>query len=176
MALSLLGSATRSVPDFVRTDLRTVRLAIARWRPHRQSLQPSQVALRNVTGVDQWSVIHELGRGAYEQAWKEHHTILCSPNAHAEWERKDTHIAPVLPECARGTNRIAKSREVLPPWAQLERYAYPSREAQQASLEGPFMRRCSPGQSARLGVRRVGRVKNVRAVRDQSAAAYIERI
>ena len=75
--------------------------------------------------------------------------IHCSPNAHAEWERKDTHIAPVLPECARGTNRIAKSREVLPPRAQLERHAYPSREAQQASLIGQFMRRCSPGQSAR---------------------------
>ncbi len=29
MTLSLLGSATWSVPDFVRTDLRTVRLAIA---------------------------------------------------------------------------------------------------------------------------------------------------
>ena len=31
MTLSLLGSATWSVPDFVRTDLRTVRLAIAAW-------------------------------------------------------------------------------------------------------------------------------------------------
>jgi hypothetical protein len=30
--LSLLGSATRSVPDFIRTDLRTVRLAIATWK------------------------------------------------------------------------------------------------------------------------------------------------
>ena len=30
MALSLLGSATWSVLDFVRTDLRTVRLAIAK--------------------------------------------------------------------------------------------------------------------------------------------------
>jgi hypothetical protein len=29
MALSLLGSATCSIPDIVRTDLRTVRLAIA---------------------------------------------------------------------------------------------------------------------------------------------------
>jgi hypothetical protein len=31
VALSLLGSATCSVPDFVRTDLRTMRLAIAAW-------------------------------------------------------------------------------------------------------------------------------------------------
>ena len=31
MALSRLGSATWSVLDFVRTDLRTVRLAIATW-------------------------------------------------------------------------------------------------------------------------------------------------
>ena len=31
MTPSLLGSATWSVPDFVRTDLRTVRLAIAAW-------------------------------------------------------------------------------------------------------------------------------------------------
>ena len=30
MTLSLLGSATWSVPDFVRTDLRTVRLAIVK--------------------------------------------------------------------------------------------------------------------------------------------------
>src|SRR5688572_27501785 len=74
--------------------------------------------------------------------------LLCSPNAHTEWERKDTHIAPVLPECARGTNRIVKSREGLPPRGHLERHAYPSREAQQASLKGPLMRRCSLGQSA----------------------------
>jgi hypothetical protein len=32
--------------------------------------------------------------------------------------RNDTHIAPVLPECAHGTNQIVKSREVLPPRAQ----------------------------------------------------------
>src|SRR5687767_14791641 len=41
--------------------------------------------------------------------------------------RKDTHVAPVLPECARGTNRIVKLREVLPPRAQGERHAYPSK-------------------------------------------------
>ena len=42
MTPSLLGSATWSVPDFVRTDLRTM-LAIAR-RPQRQSHATSQVA------------------------------------------------------------------------------------------------------------------------------------
>jgi hypothetical protein len=43
-ALSLLGSATWSVPDFVRTDLRTVRLAIARGDRSDRALHPSQVA------------------------------------------------------------------------------------------------------------------------------------
>ena len=32
--------------------------------------------------------------------------------------RNDTHIAPMLPECAHGINQIVKSREVLPPRAQ----------------------------------------------------------
>ena len=36
--------------------------------------------------------------------------------------RNDTQIAPVLPECAHGINRIVKLREVLPPRAQWERY------------------------------------------------------
>jgi hypothetical protein len=54
-------------------------------------------------------------------------------------EEKDTHIAPVLPECARGTNQIWKLREVLPPRAQWERHAYPSKEAQQASLEDHYI-------------------------------------
>jgi hypothetical protein len=32
--------------------------------------------------------------------------IPCSPNVHTEWERKDTHIAPVLPECALGATCV----------------------------------------------------------------------
>ena len=44
MTLSLLGSATWSVPDFVRTDLRTVRLAIACGDLSDRVMHPSQVA------------------------------------------------------------------------------------------------------------------------------------
>ena len=44
MTLSLLGSATWSVPDFVRTDLRTVRLAIACGDLSDKVMHPSQVA------------------------------------------------------------------------------------------------------------------------------------
>jgi hypothetical protein len=95
MPVRCLAPQTWSVPDFVRTDLRTVRLAIAcSDRSHRAA--PSQVADGHPNSP--------LG-GGNEQAWKEHHMISCSPNAHAEWERKDTHIAPVLPECARGKRK-----------------------------------------------------------------------
>ena len=44
MTLSLLGSATWSVRDFVRTDLRTVRLAIAYGDRSDRVMHPSQVA------------------------------------------------------------------------------------------------------------------------------------
>ena len=44
MTLSLLGSATWSVRDFVRTDLRTVRLAIANGDRSDRVMHPSQVA------------------------------------------------------------------------------------------------------------------------------------
>ena len=44
MALSLLGSATWSVLDFVRTDLRTVRLAIVKGDRSDRVIHPSQVA------------------------------------------------------------------------------------------------------------------------------------
>ena len=44
MTLSLLGSATWSVLDFVRTNLRTERLAIALRRSQRPGHAPSQVA------------------------------------------------------------------------------------------------------------------------------------
>ena len=44
MTLSLLGSATWSVLDFVRTDLRTVRLAIASGDRSDRVMHPSQVA------------------------------------------------------------------------------------------------------------------------------------
>ena len=71
-----------------------------------------------------------------ESAWS---VLVLAEGVTPERERKDTHIAPVLPECARGTNQIWKLREVLPPRAQWERHAYPSNEAQQASLEGPFI-------------------------------------
>ena len=32
--------------------------------------------------------------------------------------RNATRVAPVLPECARGSNQMVKPRAVLPPWAQ----------------------------------------------------------
>ena len=44
MTLSLLGSATWSVLDFVRTDLRTERLAIACGDLSDRVMHPSQVA------------------------------------------------------------------------------------------------------------------------------------
>jgi len=44
MTLSLLGSATCSVRDFVQTDLRTVRLAIAKGDRSDRVIHPSQVA------------------------------------------------------------------------------------------------------------------------------------
>ena len=44
MTLSLLGFATWSVLDFVRTDLRTVRLSIANGDHSDRVMHPSQVA------------------------------------------------------------------------------------------------------------------------------------
>ena len=44
MALLLLSSATRSVLNFVRTELRTVRLAIACGDRSKGAMHPSQVA------------------------------------------------------------------------------------------------------------------------------------
>src|SRR5512146_2479503 len=44
MVLSLLGSATCSVPNFVRTEHRTVRLAITRGDRSDRTMHPSQVA------------------------------------------------------------------------------------------------------------------------------------
>ncbi len=45
--LSLLGSATWSVPDFVRTDLRTERLAIAIGDRRDKALHPSKSQQRH---------------------------------------------------------------------------------------------------------------------------------
>jgi hypothetical protein len=64
MALSLLGSATRSVPDFVRTDLRTVRLAIACGDRSNSAMHPSQVAGGD-TSTFQHRGMSELG-GSFE--------------------------------------------------------------------------------------------------------------
>ena len=47
MALQLLGSATWSVLNFVRTDLRTGRLAIAYGERSHRAMHPSQVAVRS---------------------------------------------------------------------------------------------------------------------------------
>jgi hypothetical protein len=44
MTLSLLASATWSVPDSVRTDLRTTRLAIAYSDRNDRAMHPPQVA------------------------------------------------------------------------------------------------------------------------------------
>jgi hypothetical protein len=74
MPVRCLAPQTWSVPDFVRTDLRTVRLAIACSVPQPQGYAPSQVADGHPNSP--------LG-GGNEQAWKEHHMISCSPNAHA---------------------------------------------------------------------------------------------
>jgi len=69
MGLSLLGSATCSVLDFVRTDLRTM-LAIA-WgigRPHRPC--PALIASR----IRPPST--SIGR-TNERAWKDHSRAIC---------------------------------------------------------------------------------------------------
>jgi len=62
-ALSLLGSATCSVPAFVRTELRTVRLAIAKGDRSGTALHPRKA--QAVTPTTQWE-------REDERAWKEH--------------------------------------------------------------------------------------------------------
>jgi hypothetical protein len=95
-ARSLLGSANLVRPGLRPHGPSNSASRHRLQRPQPQGYGPSQVADGHPNSP--------LG-GGNEQAWKEHHMISCSPNAHAEWERKDTHIAPVLPECARGKRK-----------------------------------------------------------------------
>ena len=74
MTLSLLGSATWSVLDFVRTNLRTERLAIALRRSQRPGHAPSQVA-----GGDRPPPV-EMKRASLEGLFK----VGARPSAH--WE------------------------------------------------------------------------------------------
>src|SRR5687767_14572329 len=75
MPVRCLAPQTWSVPDFVRTDLRTVRLAIACSDRSHRALHPRK---------SQTVTPNSPPGGGSEQAWKEHHMSSCSPNAHTE--------------------------------------------------------------------------------------------
>jgi len=71
--------------------------------------------------------------------------------------RNGTHIAPVLPECAHGIDQIVRLREVLPPWAQLERHGCRSLKKLQASSEGSFYKAVL-GHARTMGIRQAVRL------------------
>jgi len=80
MALSVLGSATCSVLDFVRTDLRTMRLAIALQRPQRQHPAPSQGAGSHpIYPMRRAKETSELGRTIQCHSLSEALTLMLPP-------------------------------------------------------------------------------------------------